>query len=307
MYIDTELNTILTTLPILYKHTSNFNALSDYELRTLNVYKINSFIEDAAYLDFLSVLGTQYYIDAEITVIPGLINPGDYVQVIINSDRIIQQIINTTGISGKFENVHAAIVNRPTIEQVEPETIQIEESYDYDQSYVFVIFGQSILSLYTKPSTAKFKYSLMCNAPQSLPKLKIGNIVKQESGFFGTVAYINKSLKLIKLTNCKNIDLIDRLAPLTLDDISLGDVFCYELYLYTNDFTYTEYTEHTPLGLLSQNIQLYNLFSCPELNYINKYNCIVNDEQHALIKIESSVKDLSEYNTRVITNYGRYE
>lgn len=303
MYIDIDYNTLIISLPCSYKSTSNLFAMTDEELENLNIYKINSFIQDDMYIGLLYILGTEY-IPTTITALPGVVNPGTDVQIIFDQDLIISQIIEKNKYTGKFSNIQNAFLNRPTEDIKTNEPVSI--TYDYENSYVIAVFGESELLPYTKPSPTKFKYALMCNSPPTLPNLKIGDIVTQNSGFIGEISYIDELRKVIKIINCSNIDLIDRFETLKLNDYDLGPIFCYELYLKSDDIKYVNPHEETLMDLISQNIFLRNLFSHPDLTYITKYDWIVRDEYDSLVKIESNEFDLSEFNKRQITSYGRY-
>lgn len=315
MYVDTDFNTLLPSLPNAYKYTSNFDYLSEEELKLFNVYKVESFVEDDAYQDLLAVLGTEFYTQLSISVQCDPASPGVGVQVLLDRDTAISKIKELTGQTDDYATVQDAILNKPVYVPEPPAPVVPDVYvYDYANSYVFVVLGDPELTLVNpnpdieSPTMARFKYVLHNDDPDQMPAISIGDTLTQSGGFSGVVTFIDPVAKVIKLELCTGIDVLDRTAPLLQGTTAVGNVFCYELYLKVLSLNDTEWVppEDYPEILGANKVTIKVVHTCPALTYTDNYKWFVTDDETTTVKIQMASCDLSMTNVRSMTSYGRY-
>lgn len=315
MYVDTDFNTLLPSLPNAYKYTSNFDYLSEEELKLFNVYRVTSFVEDDAYQDLLAVMGTEFYPQLSIAVQCTPASPGVGVQVILDRAAAISKIKEITGHTGDYATVQDAILDRAVFvpEPIPPAT-QDTYVYDYTNSSVFIVLGAPELTLVNpnpdieSPTMARFKYLLQNNDPDQMPSVNVGDVLSQSGGFSGTVSFVDPIAKIIKLSPCTKVEVLDRAAPLLLAGVSIGSVFCYELYLKVLSLNGAEWLPPAdyPDALGTNKIDVRVMHTCPALTYTDGYNWSVTGDESATVKVEMASCNLDMNNTRSMTEYGRY-
>lgn len=315
MYIDTDFNTLLPSLPNAYKYTSNFDYLSNEELKLFNVFKVESFVQNEAYQDLQAILGTEFYTAIPISIIANKQTPSIDVEVVIDRRIAINKIKELTGHSGDYATVQDAILDKEIY--VAPEPVVVEPDvvvYDYQNSYVFVVLGTSELSVLNESPNieandiSRFKYILNNDDPDQMPQIELGNTLIQTSGFSGTVTYIDAEKKVIKLENCISIESLNRSLPLLLNNNSIGNIFCYELYLKVVSINGEEWIAPIdwPIELSNQKITNKILHTNSLLEYKENYKWNVIGDESATVKVEMASCDLSMTNVRSMTEYGRY-
>lgn len=315
MYVDTEFNTLFPSLPNAYKYTSNFDYLSEEELKLFNVFKVVSFVEDAAYQDLLSVLGTEFYPQLSIAVQCNPASPGVGVQVVLDRTAAISKIKELTGHTGDYATVQDAILDR-AIFTPEPPAPAAQDAYvyDYTNSYVFAVLGEPELTLANpnpdieSPTMARFKYLLQNNDPDQTPSVNVGDTLTQSGGFSGVVSFVDPIAKVIKLSPCTGIEVLDRTAALMQGGTSIGSIFCYELYLKVLSLNGAEWVPPAeyPAELSVNKIAVRVIHTCPALTYADDYRWSVTGDTSTTVKIQMASCDLSMSNTRSMTTYGRY-
>jgi hypothetical protein len=179
---------------------------------------------------------------------------------------------------------------------------------------VFVVLGTSSLSVLNETpdieasDMSRFKYVLNNDDPDQMPAVQIGDTLTQTSGFAGTVTYIDSTAKVIKLENCSGIALLDRALPLTSNGGSIGDIFCYELYLKVVSLNGAAmpFPAEYPTELASQSLNISVVHTNTSLEYTENYRWNVIGDPSATVKVQMASCNLDMNNTRALTAYGRY-
>jgi len=302
MYIDLDTKKLLPVLPLTYKHTSNFSALSDSEINLFNVYKVNSFIQDENYITLREVLSTPYFYSDIISIEPGQQEPGTNVKIILDKNLIIKRINETKNQTGNFISAGHAIEGFVVeeIKNVQLERNRPEYSFIDLESYIFIWMGKSKLVNNDKKNNNNFKYLLQRTNISTFDNyFKKDFKIYQDTGFEGKISLVDKSFQIIKLENCINIDLIDIKKNFYCDSttIECKDIFSIELYRKIDQFN-------------SKNVILNNINN--SLNNIIIFT-VINNEDIELsntfssggIKIESEGHNTDSGRSRILNNYGR--
>ena len=143
MYIDIETKRLLPSLPNVYKHTSNFQALTEDELTGVFVYPIESFHEDNNYTVLTNILGTKYIEYDQVTLQSGEVEIGKDVKVVLDEQYFIDKINTDKGQTGNYPTVKRALLNEPIVDTSKPEEPPAEYVYSDSESYVFILLGTS--------------------------------------------------------------------------------------------------------------------------------------------------------------------
>lgn len=243
MYIDLEMQRLLPSLPNIYKHTTNFNSLSEEEMGNLSVYPIESFYEDDNYRNLLELLGTQYIEYDQITLTGGDEEIGKEVKVTLDKQYFINKINTSKGQTGTYPTIARAINNQPVETKVQTPHEEPVITYLDDSSYIFLVFGTSTLTVKNEsPETDwstpdeknenRMTYALTCDKLDSMPTVAVGDTVSQLNGFKSKVESIDTASQVIKLTSCFQIDRLDKTQSVFINDteITKDKIFAYEPY-----------------------------------------------------------------------------
>jgi|TARA_X000001382_G_scaffold29404_1_gene18787 uncharacterized protein YkvS len=245
MYIDIETKRLLPSLPNVYKHTSNFQALTEDELTGLFVYPIESFHEDNNYTVLTDILGTKYIEYDQVTLQSGEVEIGKDVKVVLDEQYFIDKINTDKGQTGNYPTVKRALLNQPIVDTSKPEEPPAEYVYSDSESYVFILLGTSTYETLNETPTEdwstedktsdvqkRYKYSLTRTKLSSMPSISVGDKVNQVNGFRGVVNSIDTSSQVVKVTSCYGVDQIDKAKVLTIgsEELATTNVFSYEQY-----------------------------------------------------------------------------
>tara|TARA_B100000131_G_scaffold214018_1_gene205777 strand:+ start:99 stop:1031 length:933 start_codon:yes stop_codon:yes gene_type:complete len=243
MYIDIGEQRLLPSLPNIYKHTSNFQALTEDELTGFGVYPIESFYEDDNYRNLLELLGTQYIEYDQITLTGGDEEIGKEVKVTLDKQYFINKINTTKGQTGTYPTIARAINNQPVETKVQASPEEPVITYSDSESYIFLCLGTSTLTVknespktdWSEPDEKnenRITYSLTCGKLDSMPTIAVGDTVSQSNGFQAKVDSIDTASQEVKLIECFQMDRLDKTQSLFINDIEIttDKIFAYDRY-----------------------------------------------------------------------------
>lgn len=309
MYIDTQTKLIFGELPEIYneRKISNCNSLTDEELAQLDIFKCSGFVEDEDYSTYLFLSGTEYYKGSYFT----FNKVDDKIKVTANISEIKNYLTEVLQRNFRnYNNIQDMILNFPKSNSTTNITKEEFIEYDYDASYAFIFFGNSTLV-----DQGENKVSLKRIKPTQFPNVKVGDLVEQSTGFSATVSLVIPEKDIIKLTNCKNINLLDRTLPINVGGLTINstDIFAYELYLmagFVNKKPVPKDYSRNLAGQKFNELLFRTLYTTPELTYLENYSFRLTDETKTFYHVDTNVdKFTSKPGQRnyIITDYGRQE
>lgn len=309
MYIDNENKKIIPSLPNYYKYTSNFNFLKDDDLKTFDVYKVVSFIEDDEYNAFTQILGTPYFNEIDISAEGSSSAPGENIKISLDIQATIEKICELREQTGHFSEVSNAI-SGTIIDQYIPVVENIKTFvYDDSESYIFICLGDSEVRVIDESSIEadNFKYCVKRTPIEKIPKMSLGDSISQESGFSGIVEFIDENEQVIKVSSCINIDKLNRLGNLIVGSLVIPEkqIYCYEIYRKVVSYGGEEWTpqENYEKELADKKI----LITAKHADkFISDLGIIVDNKIEHLIRNDHNGSPADQTRIRYLNNYGRY-
>ena len=310
MYFDNETKIIFHGLPEIYqeRNISNFYSLNDEELSGLNIFKISGFVQNKNYFVYSFLLGTEYFDSSYFNF--ELVEDNSKLKVICDEDvikRLLTPILRRH--HRNYVSVQDMIFDYPI--QDTKNFIVYEENfqYDFENSYAFILFGQTTLV-----DRGNDNYTLARISPEKIPTVYNDDLVSQSTGFSGRVVLVVPEKQIVKLVDCKNIELLDRMLPIRIGntEIDPNDIFRYELYLKPISINGKPWEKtqmiHT-CGQTNYNIIQRTLYTTKELKYSKNYAFELINNNRRLFNIDINISYGCEPNIRnyIITDYGRQE